>query len=499
MLEFFLFQNKTSAAATVAQTPLPALSLSKKAADILPATIAFEYGVVPLYEYEDKLLCASPSESIELKQLLSFHCNRPIQLRAVTPDQLQELLYALYSPDDQTLYGLLRTIPEQGVQEDPESQSTLTYSAEGRFFLSLLDYSFAHVISDIHLLPHPCGTYIKVRREGQFLEHPEPILSLSSYAKLLQQLKIEASLPLYTAAKPGSGSIRYTAYGEARVLRLSILPGPHAESVVIRLPACKHTPELSQLTLPPRIIEYLKNYLRQRTGMLLICGPTGGGKTTLLYALIQEALKQQLHTITVEDPVELDIPGVCQTECTRSEMAEYCIAALRHDPDLLVPGEIRDATTASIAFDAALSGHGVIATVHAGNAQDARERLQQFGIATSCYHQALAAIIHIQLIPRLCSYCSLTHETASRICGTSLRQRSACSNCNFTGYSGQLPLIELQDSRGSAGKGATIFNTKSYLEKLLYAGTIDIDTYMRIQSTYDKTTTETQRMFTHPE
>ncbi|WZX99367.1 competence type IV pilus ATPase ComGA [Bacillus sp. FSL W7-1360] len=255
--------------------------------------------------------------------------------------------------------------------------------------------------SDIHFTPQEDGYRIAYRIHGQM--NDETLLPWMEAARLLSHFKYTAGMDIGERRKPQSTSMTFTHEQQTYHLRLSTLPAKKAESLAIRLTPRFASYTLDQLPVLKSHSKRLKSFLTYESGLLLFTGATGSGKTTTLYACIKALLAQKQRAIvSIEDPVEHEIDGIVQVETNERAGITFSSAlkaVLRHDPDIIVIGEIRDQTTAQLAFRAALTGHLVLATLHTGSARMARHRLEQFEIAQCDWMEAIRAIIHQKLVP----------------------------------------------------------------------------------------------------
>lgn len=270
-------------------------------------------------------------------------------------------------------------------------------------------------VSDIHLIPHEKGGTIQFRIGSELYEFQK--ISKEQYKKLISYFKFSSSMDIGEKRKPQNGSLTFTFPEEKVHLRLSTLPTTHAESLVIRL----HLPEqhfpLSQLSLFPNTTKKLLALLNHSHGLVLFTGPTGSGKTTTMYTLLDIAQKQYNRSIvTLEDPVEKPREGLIQIQINEKAGITYSTglkAILRHDPDIIMVGEIRDEATAKLALRAAMTGHLVLTTLHTRNAKGAIHRLLDFGVTLTEIEQALIGVAAQRLIEITCPYCG---EKCTSLC-----------------------------------------------------------------------------------
>jgi general secretion pathway protein E len=303
-----------------------------------------------------------------------------------------------------------------------------------RFVNSTLYDALKTGASDIHLESDPGGMTVKFRIDGVLapvrrLESPE--LATQS----ISRIKVMAQLDIAERRVPQDGRLQIVYQGRSIDVRVSVMPSIHGEDAVLRILDRQHLAQsLAGLTLaklgfdePMQVA--LRALCRKPHGMLLVTGPTGSGKTTTLYAAIAETHESRDKIITIEDPVEYQLQGVLQIPVNEKKgltFARGLRSILRHDPDKILVGEIRDAETAQIAVQSALTGHLVFTTVHANTVFDVVGRFEQFGIDSYTFASAINGVLAQRLLRRRCSKCA-----------------SGCEACRGTGYSGRFALGEL--------------------------------------------------------
>lgn len=269
------------------------------------------------------------------------------------------------------------------------------------FAHDILISAIQQTASDIHFSPYSENASIYFRIHGERIFHSS--LPLPLYQKLLAYFKFKSGMDIGELQRPQNGTMQHRADQQIFDLRLSTLPITGTESLAIRVLSPMNYTPLEQLFLFPTQIKRIEQWLNHASGMILFTGPTGSGKTTTLYALLQSLMNQRsFQAITLEDPIEKDLNNIIQVQVNERAGITYDTglkAALRHDPDLLMVGEIRDQSTAQFAFRAALSGHLVISTIHAKDAYGTIRRLKEMNIQQADLEQTLIAIAAQQLIP----------------------------------------------------------------------------------------------------
>jgi general secretion pathway protein E len=306
--------------------------------------------------------------------------------------------------------------------------------------------------SDIHLETTAAGLRIKYRLDG-VLNVASEVKSLATAEQVISRFKIMAELDIAERRVPQDGRFKVSINGRDVDFRVSIMPSVFGEDAVLRI-LDKHalTDQMRSLTLESlgfdaASIGKIRRLAREPYGMLLVTGPTGSGKTTTLYAVISEINNGQDKIVTIEDPVEYQLPDVLQIPVNEKKgltFARGLRSILRHDPDKIMVGEIRDPDTAQIAVQSALTGHLVLTTVHANNVFDVLSRFLHMGVAVHSFVSALNGIVAQRLVRINCGACSVPDEPdAERIeaselpdilLGWNFRRGIGCAHCRGTGY-----------------------------------------------------------------
>ncbi|WP_169788035.1 GspE/PulE family protein [Caldimonas brevitalea] len=309
--------------------------------------------------------------------------------------------------------------------------------------------------SDVHLEPGPDALSVRYRIDG--LLHETEVLSGRLAEPVVSRVKLMARLDIADKRVPQDGRIRFASRGRSLDMRVATFPTLHGEAVVLRLLGQQTVAlQLEALGLSRSGLQTLREALRRPHGIVLITGPTGSGKTTTLYAALNEIRRPELKIVTVEDPIEYTLPGVSQLQVKAEIGLTYASAlrsVLRNDPDVIMIGEIRDRETADIAVRAALTGHLVLATLHTNTAAGAVTRLLDLGVEDYLLASTLVLSAAQRLVRRLCAHCKLwtdADDSAARMLACvaqgadapRLAQARGCPHCLGRGYSGRLPLFE---------------------------------------------------------
>jgi general secretion pathway protein E len=307
-----------------------------------------------------------------------------------------------------------------------------------RMLNALLTQAAKDGASDIHIEPYERSSAVRFRVDGTLREVVQPNKAL--HAALISRLKIMAELDIAEKRLPQDGRISLRIGGRAIDVRVSTLPSSHGERAVLRLldkTESKFT--LEGLGMSGDVLTAFNRLVQQPHGIVLVTGPTGSGKTTTLYASLGRVDTATTNVLTVEDPVEYELPGIGQTQVNPKidlTFAKALRAILRQDPDVIMIGEIRDYETAQIAIQASLTGHLVLATVHTNDAPSSVTRLIDMGVEPFLLSSSLLGVLAQRLVRKLCPQCK-------RLGDDGLWHPVGCVHCAMTGYKGRTGVYEL--------------------------------------------------------
>ncbi len=311
--------------------------------------------------------------------------------------------------------------------------------------------------SDIHIEPFESDLKVRYRIDGVLRDMEAPPKRLQN--AIISRVKIMAKLNIAERRLPQDGRIRHRVAGKEIDMRISTIPTIYGESVVIRiLDRGNVVLDLTKLGFPLSSLKHFESIIRKPYGMLLVTGPTGSGKTTTLYASLNKLNSPEKKIITIEDPIEYQLHGVNQIHVKPQiglTFANGLRSIVRQDPDIIMIGEIRDAETAEIAIQAALTGHMVFSTVHTNDAAGAIARLSDMGIEHYLMASALVGVLAQRLVRKICHHCKkdvnisnknldeLGSEVAKILEGNQIFEGKGCEKCNHTGYRGRVGIYEL--------------------------------------------------------
>ena len=307
-----------------------------------------------------------------------------------------------------------------------------------RMLNALLTQAAKDGASDIHIEPYERSSSVRFRVDGTLREVVQPNKAL--HAAMISRLKIMAELDIAEKRLPQDGRISLRIGGRAIDVRVSTLPSSHGERAVLRLlDKTESRFTLEGLGMDGEVLAAYAKLVQQPHGIVLVTGPTGSGKTTTLYASLTRVDTATSNVLTVEDPVEYELPGIGQTQVNPKidlTFAKALRAILRQDPDVIMIGEIRDFETAQIAIQASLTGHLVLATVHTNDAPSSVTRLIDMGVEPFLLSSSLLGVLAQRLVRKLCSHCKRLGEDGHW-------HPVGCEHCAHTGYKGRTGVYEL--------------------------------------------------------
>ncbi len=302
--------------------------------------------------------------------------------------------------------------------------------------------------SDLHFEPYKDIVYVRVRIDG--ILSLLYIITKEEYSAILSRIKIKSSLDITEHRRPQDGKITMDIYGNTYDLRVSIIPVVFGEKIVLRIlynngfNYC-----IDNLKLLPKQRLELEKIINKNTGLVIVNGPTGSGKSTTLYTILNYVNKSEVNVVTLEDPVEVIINGVNQMMVNSKEGVSFANglrSIMRQDPDVIMVGEVRDEETAVMAVRAALTGHKVYTTIHSTEPREVYLRLEEMGIKSYLIRESLVGIISQRLIKMLCDFCKEEEIITYRGSRAKIYKRGiGCEKCNFTGYLGRALIISINE------------------------------------------------------
>ncbi|MBV8383582.1 MAG: type II/IV secretion system protein [Planctomycetaceae bacterium] len=454
--------------------------------ELVPESLARENIVMPLAQENGtiKVIMHDPN-AFETIDKLRFVLNREIEVALAPKEAIIEAINRYYggvTTETESVDSMLQEFTDTAIDYSEDavggrSGSSSNILEEGdapviKLVHLIIQEAIAMRASDIHIEPFADRIRIRYRIDGVLMERDSPPRRL--LGSIISRLKIMGSMDIAEKRRPQDGRIKIFAAGKDVDLRVSILPTNYGQSVVMRI-LDRDTIKIGLKDLGFGDEDYKKfqQLIKRPNGILLVTGPTGSGKTTTLYAAINELNRPDIKIITVEDPVEYYMPGINQCEVKPKigmTFARIIRAMLRQNPNILLVGEIRDEETANTAIQASLTGHLVFSTLHTNDAPGAVTRLVDIGVQPFLVASSVMAVLAQRLVRKVCPKCRQRIEPPAHLLkGIGLRPEitkkanfmkgKGCSNCNKTGYRGRMGIYELMLMNGTiremAFKGET--------------------------------------------
>jgi type IV pilus assembly protein PilB len=411
------------------------------------------------YELEGDILRVAVADPLNVHGIDELRLATPYQLElavASRDDILAELDRLARSAD---AFGarIEDLIVDEAAADDLEADDGISDAPIVRLVNSIIFQAAEEGASDIHFEPQEDALLVRVRVDGVLRETQRIPKRVAVGATT--RLKVLAKLDIAERRLPQDGRISLNAAAAGRMLdiRVATLPTVEGEAVVMRLlDKSRKAPTLEDLGVSEDVRTLIRRIIKKPTGALLVTGPTGSGKSTTLYAALNELNKPELKTITVEDPVEYRLRGVNQMQINMKAGLSFASALrtiLRSDPDVIMVGEIRDVETAKISIEAALTGHFVLSTLHTNDAPSALTRLNEMGVEPFLTSSAVTGVLAQRLARRLCTHCREAYRpTAAELASAQLPpeledkqlyRKVGCTRCGRTGYKGRIAIVEL--------------------------------------------------------
>lgn len=414
--------------------------------------------------------CAVSKGSPELSRALQFVSGFEPVLSEVPHGILEDAINRAYLGSDRRIERSLARLRRE-ITDVVETRGAGLPKAQGdaaQFLSTLLEFAVARGASDLHLCPTPKGALLRLRIDGELLTQDEHLYPRSLHEQIVSRLKVLAGLDIASRLLPQDGAFTFSFGTSARCVRVSTLPVLDGESVVLRFLYARKFPQLSMLGIEPIGGAIIRRAIERAHGVILLAGPTGSGKTTTMYAVVLELQHRGRNVVAVEDPVESPIPGMVQVQVREAQGLDYPRAirsVLRHDPDVIMIGEIRDSTSAAIALGAASSGHLTISSLHMPSALHVFERFRSFAIDAGSVANSVSVVLNQRLLPKLCERCKEIDQRGP--CGITYKA-NGCGACGDTGFSGRVLVTELLDLQSPQVKeiSARIGSVHELLERI---------------------------------
>lgn len=437
----------------------------------VPFDLMLRYQFIPEAQLPGRLsvVMADPSNVVKIDEL-ELLLSTPVEAKVGVPSDIDEILQKSESAQ-RVLDEASEDFRLQLVQEDEDGEEVLSIdriSADTSPIIKLVDSTLFNAIqrraSDIHIETRDTEVIIKYRIDGVLYQAMEPI-DKRHHQTIISRIKVMAELDIAEKRIPQDGRFKLRMGGRTIDFRVSIMPSVHGEDSVIRiLDKESMNKEFKSLRLDilgfdDETLKKLRKFIREPYGMVLVTGPTGSGKTTSLYACLSEIQSAEDKIITIEDPVEYQLKGITQIPVNEKKgltFARGLRSILRHDPDKIMVGEIRDEETAQIAIQSALTGHLVFTTVHANNVIDVLGRFLNMKVDLYNFVSALNCVLAQRLVRQICKHCKRPAKASPQLLEESgldpeiyadytFYEGAGCIECNGTGFYGRLAVSELLD------------------------------------------------------
>jgi type IV pilus assembly protein PilB len=452
---------------------LARLSIPLEVADLVPREVAYNHKVVPVSRLENKLFLAMADP---LNVLAIDDVRRITRLEVATLIASEKAILDKLNHIDASKSGSMEDIIQDAQKktdgdDEPDTVEVskvaveevnldqLAASSEEAPVIKLANLILVQAVkdraSDVHVEPFEKSLRLRYRIDGVLMDATPPPKQMQ--LGLVSRFKIMSCLDIAERRLPQDGRMRIRVGGKDYDLRVSIMPTVHGEKVVLRLlDKSNLSASIDKLGLDPDTFQQFKAAVDAPHGLILVTGPTGSGKTTTLYSALNELNNPIYNIVTVEDPVEFQVPGINQVP-TKKEIgltfANALRSILRQDPDIIMIGEIRDTETAEIAIEAALTGHQVLSTMHCNDAPGAIARLDDMGIAPFLISSSVILACAQRLMRRICSHCKEPVSYPPKMFqdlgidpsifdGVTLFRGRGCERCKNSGYAGRMAIIE---------------------------------------------------------
>jgi len=439
----------------------------------IPADLMFRYNFVPLEAHNNVLsIAAADPGQVQMSDELQLLLGKKLAIKVATARQIGDILKRT-EQSQRVLEQATEAFTLQVSKEEEETEETISgdrltrdtaVSPVVRLVETIIFTALERRASDIHIEARDTEVAVKYRIDG-VLQHAMQPIAKEWHSTVLSRIKVLSDLDIAERRVPQDGRFRVKYKGRYIDLRVSIMPASHGEDAVLRvldketLSEKFHSLNLDVVGFSPEETRRFRRYIREPYGMVLVTGPTGSGKTTTLYAAVNEIKTDEDKIITIEDPVEYQLRGITQIPVNEKKgltFARGLRSILRHDPDKIMVGEIRDQETAQIAIQSALTGHLVFTTVHANNVTDVIGRFINMGVEPYNFVSALNCIMAQRLVRVVCANCKRPKQYSEQElresgldpaawASVTLLEGAGCLECSGTGYHGRTAICELLD------------------------------------------------------
>lgn len=463
-------------------------SIPTSLATLVPKNLAKQFNVVPVKEQGDLLYLAmvDPLNFRAVEEIKSATKKRVIPM-ITTSNAIDRAIVMLYGNEgvSRAIYEMQKNISEEGPQQHDviKADETSEQAAPAiKIVNSIIERAVAENASDIHVEPREKELVIRMRIDGVL--HSILTIPSNMQSAVISRIKIMSNLDIAEKRIPQDGRANIRSKGKDVDLRVSTLPTEYGEKIVMRFLFKSDTLLSTEgIGLDGKNLEDYKALLKNANGVILISGPTGSGKSTTMYTMVNELNKEEVNLVTLEDPIEYNIDGVNQVQVNEKVGLTFAAglrSILRQDPDIISVGEIRDGETAEIAMRAAITGHLVLSTIHTNSSVATLDRLQDVGIEPYLIASALKGVIAQRLVRKICPNCRVAYEPTKEelddlgITNTEHKKiqfykGEGCPECMHTGYKGRTAVFEILTLNGDIKNAFREKKSQKELEDIIMA------------------------------
>lgn len=479
--------------------------------NVLPQSMVEEYGIVPVSEENGRLVFATSNPlDYRIANMVSKYIKKRVRMVVATPTQIKEQQDIMFNSDQQAkMYDEAQEYIMSQMSSDENSKEEVE-DIEDQPIIKLVNKMFedavAMKVSDIHIEPQEEDMRVRFRIDGKLREYTRVTKQLAP--SIISRIKFISGMNIAEKRIPQDGRLHYNINKTKIDMRVSDLPGVFGEKIVIRITTALGIKlEVDSIGFLPENKEKFETLLHANRGIILLSGATGSGKSTTLYTGLSQLNNDETNIITVENPVEMVIPGITQVNINEKAgltFASVLRSILRQDPDIIMVGEIRDKETAEIAASAAITGHLVLSTIHTYNAASSVVRLIDMGVEKFMVSSSLLGVIAQKLVRKVCPYCRVPHkatESELGILGMPLdsdvtiyeAKKGGCDRCNGAGSKGRTAVHEVMvvdnlikhaihenkttEQINQIAIESGMISMKENLRRLLVEGIISFETY----------------------
>lgn len=479
--------------------------------NVLPQSMIEEYGIVPVAEENGRLVFATSNPlDYRIANMVSKYVKKRVRMVVATPSQIKEQQDIMFNSDQQAkMYDEAQEYVMSQMSADENSKDEVE-DIEDQPIIKLVNKMFedavAMKVSDIHIEPQEEEMRVRFRIDGKLREYTRVSKQLAP--SIISRIKFISGMNIAEKRIPQDGRLHYNVNKTKIDMRVSDLPGVFGEKIVIRITTALGIKlQVDSIGFLPENKEKFESLLHANRGIILLSGATGSGKSTTLYTGLSQLNNDETNIITVENPVEMVIPGITQVNINEKAgltFASVLRSILRQDPDIIMVGEIRDKETAEIAASAAITGHLVLSTIHTYNAASSVVRLIDMGVEKFMVSSSLLGVIAQKLVRKLCPYCRVPHkatESELGILGMPLdsdvtiyeAKKGGCDRCNHAGSKGRTAVHEVMvvdnqikhaihenkttEQINQIAIDSGMISMKENLRRLLVEGIISFETY----------------------